>query len=95
MLHELGRVKVRNALRPQGPELGIPALKTFLEELLPGLRARMPMKCQAVADQLCSAVPPKDFRDDIGRICVLLEQYNFVPALTLAEQILERINREK
>ena len=53
------------------------------------------MKCQAVADQLCSAVPPKDFRDDIGRICVLLEQYNFVPALTLAEQILERINREK
>ena len=95
MLHELGRVKVRKPLRPLGPEMTVPALEVFLEELLPGLRSRMPMKCQAVADQLCSAVPPKDFRDDIARICVLLEQYNFVPALTLAEQVLERINREK
>ncbi|GAB6112580.1 PAS domain S-box protein [Desulfomicrobium salsuginis] len=94
MLEEIGRLEVREVSCRQGLELDVSALASLLDELLPGLRSRTPMKCQAVADRLCAAAVPKAFREDVDRICALTEQYDFAPALALAERVLDKIKRD-
>jgi PAS domain S-box-containing protein len=74
-------------------EIDAQALASLLEELLPGLQARMPMKCQAVADRLRAVVVPRPWKDDVERICALTGDYNFPAALTLARQVLEKTRR--
>ena len=94
MLGEIGRLEGLEVSCLQETELDVSALAAFLDELLPGLRSRTPMKCQAVAERLCAASVPMAYRDDVERICALTEQYDFAPALTMAEKVLEKIKRD-
>ncbi len=94
MLGEIGRLEGREVSCRQGAVLDVSALAAFLDELLPGLRSRTPMKCQAVADRLCAAAVPMAYRDDVDRICALTEQYDFAPALALTEKVLDKIKRD-
>ena len=90
-LDSLGELKAAPARMTQ---IDAQALASLLQELLPGLRSRTPLKCQPVADRLCVSSPPKSFRDDVARICKLMEEYDFAPALAVTEQLLEKLRRE-
>jgi len=91
MLREIDRVKQPASIPAQGPVLEADDLAELLTALMPGLRTRTPKKCQAVADKLRGAVLPETFRDEVGRMCLLMEQYSFARALELAERVLGRI----
>ena len=94
MLDELDSLRELKADSGRKTEIDAPALASLLEELLPGLRSRTPLKCQPVADRLCVAAAPKPFRDDVARVCALMEEYDFAPALAVTEQLLEKLRRE-
>jgi PAS domain S-box-containing protein len=94
MLGNIGRLQ-SSAPAAGGEVLDEQSLVLFLEELLPGLRSRTPLKCQAAAARLGGAVVSPAFRDEVARICALTDQYNFVPALKLTEQVLDKIRKEE
>jgi len=94
LLGEIGRLRHLKVRTEPTASLDAKAVGGLLEELLPGLRSRTPVRCQGVADRLCNASLPKEYGDDVGRICSLVDQYSFAPALALAEKILEKINRK-
>lgn len=93
MLSEIGRIGDFTARDQQLPVLDDQDLAALLEELLPGLRSRTPMNCQAVADRLCNAIPSRNYQGDVARVCALMDQYNYAPALALVENMLERMHR--
>ena len=95
MLREIDGLGEGAPAAPGGTEIDTATLVSLLEGLLPGLRSRTPLKCQAVADTLCAAAVPTAFRDDVDRICSLTEDYNFPAALALAQQVLEKIRRDE
>ncbi|MBE1425860.1 PAS domain S-box-containing protein [Desulfomicrobium macestii] len=93
MLSEIGRIGDFTAKDRRLPALDDRDLALLLEELLPGLRSRTPMNCQAVADKLCNAIPSRNYQGDVARVCALMDQYNYAPALALVENMLERMHR--
>jgi hypothetical protein len=93
MLSEIGRIGDFTAKDRRLPALDERDLALLLEELLPGLRSRTPMNCQAVADRLCNAIPSRNYQGDVARVCALMDQYNYAPALALVENMLERLHR--
>ena len=94
MLGEIGRLPSVVTHSGRAEEIDEHGLALLLEELLPGLRSRTPLKCRDAAERLRDAVAPKAFREEVVRICTLTDQYNFVPALKLAEQVLGRIRKD-
>jgi CheY-like chemotaxis protein len=92
MLHEIDRVRYVKHGEPARQDLDTAGLARLLEDLMPGLRSRTPKKCQGVADTLLNANIPPVFKDDVARVCALMDQYNYSPALTLVEMMLEKIN---
>ena len=94
MLGEIGRLSPPVTHSGSAEDIDEHALAALLEELLPGLRSRTPLKCRDAAERLRDAVVPKAFREEITRICTLTDQYNFIPAQKLTEQVLGKIRKD-
>ena len=91
MLREIDRLKQPEFCPVPVPMLEPEALAELLTSLIPALRSRTPRKCQAVADTLRGFELPDIFKNDLTRMCVLMDQYDFAPALELAQRVLEKI----